>query len=231
MEYADVAEQHCPYSRAMERTMAIPIQLTLTADQMAHFLEWRADVEAETGTPLEGVVLSVLLTRHGHRQILVRPSTEQDFKLKDTARLDGTYDNLMPYEEVLAEYDNFGFASTPLHWHDVGITLHLCYGPLLEQGDTPRCYVECVHDPHQPFVPFRVSAQPELMEEDALLQVFPSTPLPPAVTQRIQEFIRTNVAVLLQHWHGEIGSAALLAALQPPEGAEETAAPPGREAQ
>jgi hypothetical protein len=196
--------------------MADTIQLTLTTEQMASFLAWRSQVEAETGTPLEGMVFSFLVTRQGNWQILIRPSTEEDFKLKDIARNDGTYDTFAPYEEVLAEYDNFGFTSTPIDWPDVGLRLHLCYGPLLERGETPRCYVECLQDPHQPFLPFRVSEQPDLLEEDMLLQVFPYTPLPPALHQRIQQFIRTNVTALLQHWHGEIGSFVLLDALQPP---------------
>jgi hypothetical protein len=100
--------------------MISPIQLTLTAEQMAHFLAWRSQVEAETGIPLEGVVFSWLVTRHGERQLLVRPGTDQDCKLKNVTRMDGTSDTFAPYEEVLAAYDTLNFASTPLHWHDVG---------------------------------------------------------------------------------------------------------------
>jgi hypothetical protein len=33
---------------------------------------------------------------------------------------------------------------------------------------------------------------------------------------------RTNVAALLRHWHGEIGSFALLDVLQPPGGSYDT---------
>lgn len=72
--------------------------------------------------------------------------------------------------------------------------------------------------PHRPFIPYRLSDQPEVCEEDALLQVFPYTPLSPAVTQRMQDFIRTNIAVLLQHWRGDIDTSGLLDALQPPGG-------------
>jgi len=34
--------------------MADTVQFTLTATQMAAFLDWRAQVEAETGAPLDG---------------------------------------------------------------------------------------------------------------------------------------------------------------------------------
>src|SRR5439155_21739399 len=124
-----------------------------------------------------------------------------------------TYDTFAPHEEVLAEYDNFGFASTTFQWRDLGVRLHLCEGAVLERGETPRCYVECIQDPRRPLIPFRVSHQPGLCEEDDLLKVFPYTPQPQAVSDRIQTFIRTNLAALLQHWHGEIDSCQLLDAL------------------
>src|SRR5436309_102661 len=82
------------------KTMADAIQFALTDEQMAHFLTWRAQVEAETGNPIEGVVFSFLVTSHGLRQILIRPSTDRDFKLKGVARIDGTYDTFAPHEEV-----------------------------------------------------------------------------------------------------------------------------------
>ena len=85
--------------------MADTIQFTLTPGQMARFLAWRAQVEAETGSPIEGVVFSFLLTIHGYRQIIIRPSTDQDLKLKGIERIDGTYDTFAPHEEVLAEYE------------------------------------------------------------------------------------------------------------------------------
>jgi hypothetical protein len=196
--------------------MTRTIQLTFTDEQTAHFLAWRSQVEAETGTPLGGVVFACLVTRKGEWQILVRPSTAQDFKLKNIARSDGTYDTFAPYEEVLAEYDALGFASTQVRWQDVGITLHLCDGTVLGVETTPRCYVECRHDPQQPLLPFRVSAQPALLEEDVVLQIFPYTPLAPALTQVIAHFIRTNADVLLQHWRGEMSSVTLLDRLHPP---------------
>ncbi len=202
--------------------MADTVQFTLTATQMAAFLDWRAQVEAETGAPLDGILFSYLVTKQGYRQIIVRPSTDQDFKLKNIARLDGTYDTFAPHEEILAECDDLGFASLHVLWHDVGLKLYLCDGTILGKETTPRCYAERVHDPHQPLLPFRVSEAPELLEEDILLQVFSSTPLPPVLYQRIQHFIRTNVAVLLQHWYGEIGSFALLDVLQPPGGSSPT---------
>lgn len=210
--------------------MTSPLQFAFTAEQMANFLAWRSQVEAETGAPLEGVVFSFLVTRQGNWQILVRSSTDQDFKLKGIARSDGTYDTFAPYEEVFAEYDNFGFASTPLDWPDVGLRLHLCYGPLLERSETPRCYVECLNDPHQPLLPFRVSEQPDLLEADVLLHVLPYTPLPPALHQRVQQFIRTNVTALLQHWHGEDDNFDVLDALQPP-GSDDTSEEHPRQAE
>jgi hypothetical protein len=196
--------------------MAKPIQFTLTAEQMAHLLAWRAQVEADTGTPVKGVAFSFLVGKQGEMQLIVRPSTDPDFKLPTIARTDGTYDSFAPYEEVLAAYDNFGVASTTILWRDVGIRLWLCHGAMLGRGETPRCYVECLDEPHRPFIPFRISDQPGVLEEDALLTVFPSTPLPPAVSHRIEAFIRTNVTALLQHWRGETDSHTLLDALQPP---------------
>jgi hypothetical protein len=94
--------------------MAKPIQFTLTAEQMAHFLAWLAQVEADTGTPVKGVAFSFLVGKQGEMQLIVRPSTEPDFKLPTIARTDGTYDSFAPYEEVLAAYDNFGVASTTI---------------------------------------------------------------------------------------------------------------------
>jgi hypothetical protein len=41
---------------------------------MDYILTWRSKVEAETGTPLEGVVFSLLVTRNDERQLLVRPA-------------------------------------------------------------------------------------------------------------------------------------------------------------
>jgi hypothetical protein len=69
----------------------------------------------------------------------------------------------------------------------------------LGRGEMPWCYVECLDEPHWPFVPFRISEQPRVLEEDPLCTVFPYTPLPRAVSQRIEAFIRTNVTALLQH--------------------------------
>jgi hypothetical protein len=136
--------------------MTKPVQFTFTPEQMARFLAWRARVEAETGTPLEGVVFSCLVTHQGALQLIVRPSTEQDFKLPNVPRIDGTYDTFAPHEEVLAAYDDVGFAATTILWRDVGIRLWLCEGTMLARGETPRCYVECLGEPHRPFVPFRI---------------------------------------------------------------------------
>jgi hypothetical protein len=56
--------------------MADTIQFTLTAHEMRKYLAWRAEVEAATGQPLPGLYLSFVLTTHGLRQIIVRPSTD-----------------------------------------------------------------------------------------------------------------------------------------------------------
>jgi hypothetical protein len=195
--------------------MTKPIPFTLTPEQMAHFLAWRAQVEADTGKPLDGVVFSFLVTHQGDLQLIVRPSTEEDFKLPNIPRTDGTYDTFAPHEEVLAAYDDVGFAATLIAWRDVRLRLWLLDGTLLERGEVPRCYVERVDEPQRPFVPFQISEQPGVLEEDPLCTVFPYTPLPPAVSHRIEAFIRTNVTALLQHWRGETDSRDLLDALQP----------------
>jgi hypothetical protein len=196
--------------------MTKPVQFILTPEQMALFLAWRARVEADTGTPLEGVVFSWLVSHQGNLQLIVRPSTEHDFKLPNVPRIDGTYDTFAPHEEVVAAYDDFGFASTTMLWRDVGVRLWMCEGTMLGRGETPRCYVECLDEPPRPFILFRITEQPGVLEEDPLCTVFPSTPLPPAVSERIEAFMRTNVTALLQHWRGETDSRDLLDALQPP---------------
>jgi hypothetical protein len=196
--------------------MTEPIQFTLTPEQMAHFLAWRAQVEADTERPMAGVVFSFLVGNQGEQQLIVRPSTAHDFKLPNIPRTDGTYDTFAPHEEVLAAYDDFGFAATTILWRDVRMRLWVCEGTMLGRGDTPRCYVECLDEPHRPFIPFRISDQPGVLAEDPLCTVFPLTPLPPALSDRIEAFIRTNVTALLQHWRGETNSRDLLDALQPP---------------
>jgi hypothetical protein len=179
--------------------MTKPIQFTLTAEQMTHFLAWRAQVEADTGRPVTGVVFSFLVSHQGDHQLIVRLSTEEDFKLPNVPRADGTYDTFLSHEEVLAAYDDFGFAATPILWRDANLRFWLCHGGMLGRGETPLCYVEYLDELHRPFVPFRISEQPEVLEEDALCTVFPYTPLPPAVSDRIAAFIRTNITALLQH--------------------------------
>jgi hypothetical protein len=183
---------------------------------MAQFLAWRARVEADTGKPLEGVMFSWLVTHQGVLQLIVRPSTEEDFKLLHVPRTDGTYDTFAPHEEVLAAYDDVGFATTLMTWREVRLRLWLLDGSILGRGEMPRCYVECLDEPQRPFIPFRISEQPGVLEEDPLCTVFSYTGLPPAVSQRIAAFIRTNVTALLQHWRGETDSGDLLDALQPP---------------
>jgi hypothetical protein len=193
------------------------IQFTLPAEQMTQFLTWGPRVEADTGKPLEGVVFSWLVTSQGALQLIVRPSTEEDFKLPDIPRADGTYDTFAPYEEILAAYYAVGFAATLMALQDVRLRLWLLDGTLLWRGETPRCYVECLDEPQRPFIPFRISVPPGVREEDPLCTVFSSTALPPTVSDRVETFIRTNVTALLQHWRGETDSGDLLDALQPPE--------------
>jgi len=94
---------------------------------------------------------------------------------------------------------------------------------MLGRGEIPRCYVECLGEPHRPFIPFRISEQPGVLEEDPLCTVFPYEPMPRAVSHRIKAFIRTNVTVLLRHWRGETDSPTLLDALQPRGGSAEAA--------
>src|SRR5205823_6911983 len=121
------------------------------------YLAWRRDTEAAQGQPLSGVLFSFVLTTNGLRQIIVRPSHDDDLRLKGIARTDGTYDEFLPYEEVLAEYDDLGFASITVTWPEVGLTLYFCDGTILGRETTPRCYVERLYDPRQPLLPFRVS--------------------------------------------------------------------------
>jgi hypothetical protein len=196
--------------------MADTMQFALNAREMEKYLAWRAEVEAATGQPLTGLYMSFVLTTSGLRQIIVRPSTDADLKLHNTPREDGMYDPFVPHEPVLAECDTFGFATTSLPWRDVGLKLHCCHWSVLGKETTPRCYVECMNDPHQPLLPFRVCDDPELLEEDILLRVFPYTPLPPVLHQRVVAFIRTNVTPLLQHWYGALDSFELLDMLQDP---------------
>ena len=87
--------------------MADTLQFTFTAYEMEKYLAWRAEVEAETGQPLTGLSISFVLTTHGVRQIIVRPSTDADLKLHNIPREDGTLDTFVPHERVLAECDTF----------------------------------------------------------------------------------------------------------------------------
>lgn len=201
--------------------MTKPIHFTLTAEQMAQFFAWRAQVESDTGRPIEGVVFSWLVTHQGVLQLIVGPSTEHDFKLPNVPRTGGTYDTFAPHEEVLAAYDDVGFASTTILWRDLNIRVWVCYGGMLGRGEIPRCYVECLDEPHRPFVPFRISQQPRVLDEDPLCTVFSYIPLPPTVSDRVETFIRTNLMALLQHWRGETDSRDLLDALQSSGGSAE----------
>ena len=201
--------------------MADSIQFILNSYEVEKYLAWRAEVEAATGQPLTGLYISFVLTTSSVRQIIVRPSTDADLKLHLTPQEDGSYDTFVPHERVLAECDTFGFATTSLPLRDVGLKLHCCHWSVLGRETTPRCYVECLNDPHQPLLPYRVSDAPELLEEDVLLKVFSYTPLPPTIHQRVVAFIRTNVTPLLLHWYGGISSVELLDALQEISTAEE----------
>lgn len=216
--YHSALARWVPRSPALLYLMVKPIQFTLTPEQMTHFLTWQARVKADAGRPLTGVVFSFLVGNQGEQQLIVRPSTEQDFKLPNTPRADGTADTFAPapHEEVLAVYDDFGFAATTILWRNVGMRLWLCEGNMVGRGEVPRCYVECLDETHRPFIPFRISDRPGVLDEDLLCTVFPLTPLPPALSDRIEAFIRTNVTALLQHWRGETDSRDLLDALQPP---------------
>jgi hypothetical protein len=81
----------------------------------------RASARSAIGTPVTGVVFSFLVSHRGVHQTIVRPSTDQDFTLPNLRRIDGAYDALAPHEEMLAVYDDVGFAATPMLWRDVGI--------------------------------------------------------------------------------------------------------------
>jgi hypothetical protein len=210
--------------QSKEVYVADQMPFVLNAHEVEKYLAWRAEVEAATGQPLTGLYISFVLTTHGLRQIIVRPSTDADLKLHNIPREDGTLDHFVPHEKVLTEGDTFGFATTSLPLRDVGLRLHCCHWSVLGRETTPRCYVECMNDPHQPLLPYRVSDAPELLEEDIVLKVFPYTPLPPVLHQRVVAFIRTNVTPLLQHWYGGTSSFELLEALQEPS--DDEALPP-----
>jgi hypothetical protein len=196
--------------------MADTIQFTLTAREMEQYLAWRAEVEAATGQPLTGLYISFVLTTNGLRQIIVRPSTDADLKLHNIARDDGTYDPFVPHEQVIAEYDDLGFASITITWPEVGLKLYFCDGTILGRETTPRCYVERLYDPNAPLLPFRISPDPDVLWDDVTLKVFSYVPLPPMLYQRVVAFIRTNVTPLLQHWYGSLGSFNLFDVLQDP---------------
>lgn len=91
--------------------MAQTIQFTLTEEQMAHFRIWRAQLDAAPASPVEGILFSFLVGTRGEIQLIVRPSTEADWKLMHILREDGTSDPCAPHEEILIPYDTLGFAS------------------------------------------------------------------------------------------------------------------------
>jgi hypothetical protein len=98
-----------------------PVHVDRSADGRLSRLAAR--VEADTVTPVTGVVFSFTVTHQWYLQLIVRPGADQDFKLPGVPRADGTYDTFAPHEAVLAPYDTLGFAAT-----DVGIRLWLCEG-------------------------------------------------------------------------------------------------------
>jgi hypothetical protein len=198
--------------------MADPMPFVLNAHEVEQYLAWRAEVEAATGQPLTSLFISFVLTTKGLRQIIVRPSTDADLKLHHIPRDDGTLDHFVPHERVLAECDTFGFATTSLPLRDIGLTLHCCHWSVLGREATPRCYVERLNEPTQPFLPYRIGRHPILMADDITLKVFAYTPLPPEVHQRVVTSIRPNVAPLLRHWYGSLSSFGLLDALREPDG-------------
>jgi hypothetical protein len=118
--------------------MVETIQFRLNVHKMAKYLEWRQLTETAQGQPLSGIIFSFLLTVDGMRQIIVRPSTEEDLRLKGVPRSDGTYDEFLPHEEVLAEYDDLGFASITVEWPDVELKLYFCDGTIMGRETTPR---------------------------------------------------------------------------------------------
>jgi hypothetical protein len=71
------------------------------------------------GTPVTGVMFSLLVSHRGGHQTIVRPSRDQDFTLPNVGRTDETYDTVAPHEEVLAADDDVGFAATLILWRDV----------------------------------------------------------------------------------------------------------------
>jgi hypothetical protein len=117
--------------------MVQPIPFTLTAAQMPHVLAWRAQVEAPTRRPIDGVVCSCLVRNQGELPRIVRPSTDQDFKRPNVPRTEGTYDTLAPHDEVLATSDHVGFASTDILWRDVGIPSGCARGACWGGGRCP----------------------------------------------------------------------------------------------
>ena len=80
----------------------------------------RGGARSAIETPATGVVVSFLVSHQGDHPVIVRPGTDQDFKLPNVRRTDGTCDTFAPHEEVLAAYDDVGFAATPMLWRDVG---------------------------------------------------------------------------------------------------------------
>jgi hypothetical protein len=80
----------------------------------------RRGARSAIGTLVTGVVFSFLVSHQGDHQIIVRPSTGQDFKLPQVRRTGGTYGTFAPHEEVLAAYDDVGFTVTPIPWRNVG---------------------------------------------------------------------------------------------------------------
>jgi hypothetical protein len=59
----------------------------------------RGGARSAIGTPATGVVFSFLVSHQGDHQIIVRPSTDQDFTLPNVRRTDGTYDTFAPHEK------------------------------------------------------------------------------------------------------------------------------------
>lgn len=189
------------------------IKFELSEEETKQLFEWREEVERTKGMSLEGITVSFTIMKTIGRQIIVKPATYDDLKLKGVPKNDGSYDKFDQDEEIIEEYDNLGFASTPVKWDSLRIVMLFCDGGLLGRNISPKCYIRLLKD--ESLFPISVCTNPSVLVDDVIVGLFGYKPIEHEVFQKIRMYIQRNIDAILRHWRGETSSIGLLKELTP----------------
>jgi hypothetical protein len=189
------------------------IKFELTEQDLKKIHEWREEVERIQGTPLEGITVSFTALKSTGCQIIVKPASSEGLRLKNIPRNDGTYDKFGQYEEIIEEYDNIGFASTPIKWDSLEVDILFCDGRLFRKSDPPKCYIRL--QKNNSLIPVIVSDDPTVLLDDAIVGLFGYEPIDHEIWNKIRTYIYENMDAVLRHWNGETSSLKLLKELTP----------------